>query len=145
MEFRRRQFLHLAATAVGLSVLPRVARAQGYPDKFTKLLLPFTAGSPNDVLARLVTPYLSSQLGQTVVIENRPGGGTSIGTRAVMTADPDGYTLLWSNSPSHFIAPSVSKILHYDPIKDFTPISTVGSNANVMVIVPSLPAKTLAE
>ena len=64
MEFRRRQFLHLAATAAGLSVLPRVARAQGYPDKFIKLLLPFTAGSPNDVLARLVTPALSSILGR---------------------------------------------------------------------------------
>jgi tripartite-type tricarboxylate transporter receptor subunit TctC len=61
------------------------------------------------VLARLVTPALSSQLGQTVVIENRPGGGTSIGARAVMTAEPDGYTLLWSNSPVHFIAPFVSK------------------------------------
>jgi tripartite-type tricarboxylate transporter receptor subunit TctC len=145
MEFRRRQFLHLAATAAGLSVLPRVARAQGYPDKFIKLLLPFTAGSPNDVLARLVSPALSSNLGQTVVIENRPGGGTSIGTRAVMSAEPDGYTLLWSNTPSHFIAPVVSKTFTYDPIKDFTPIAAVGSNANVLVIVPSLPAKTLAE
>jgi tripartite-type tricarboxylate transporter receptor subunit TctC len=145
MECRRRQFLRLAAAAAGLPVRSRFARAQGYPDKFIKLLLPFTAGSPNDVLARLVTPALSSNLGQTVVIENRPGGGTSIGTRAVMSAEPDGYTLLWSNTPSHFIAPVVSKTFSYDAIKDFTPIATVGANANVLVIAPGVPAKTLAE
>lgn len=127
------------------TAVPRIASAQDYPNKPIKLILPYTAGSPNDVIARLVTPALSSQLGQTVVIDNRPGGGTTIGTRAVMTAEPDGYTLLWSNSPSHFIAPSVSKTPGYDPVKDFTPIAAVASNANVLVIVPSLPTKTLAE
>ena len=141
----RRQFLRLAAGAVALPSVSKVARAQAYPSKLVKLVLPYTAGSPNDVIARLVAPALSSHLGQSVVIENRPGGGTTIGTRAVMTADPDGYTLLWSNSPSHFIAPSVSKAAGYDPIKDFTAIAPVASNANVMVIAPSLPIKTLAE
>jgi tripartite-type tricarboxylate transporter receptor subunit TctC len=131
--------------AAALPSVTRWASAQSYPDKVIKLLLPFTAGSPNDVLARLVTPALSTELGQPVVIENRPGGGTSIGTRAVMTAEPDGYTLLWSNCPSHFIAPVVSTTFHYDPIKDFTPIVPVSSNANVIVVVPSVPAKTLAE
>src|SRR5262245_31602061 len=109
MTLWRRQFLRLAASVVAMPSVSPVARAQAYPSKLIKLVLPFTAGSPNDVIARLVTPALSSHLGQSVVIENRPGGGTTIGTRAVMTADPDGYTLLWSNSPSHFIAPSVSK------------------------------------
>ncbi len=146
MPVLRRQFLRLAAGAAALPALLRIAQAQqSYPSKLIKLVLPFTPGSPNDVIARLVTPALSAQLGQTVVIENRPGGGTTIGTRSVMAAEPDGYTLLWSNSPSHFIAPSVSKTTTYDPIKDFTPIATVGSNANVLVIVPSVPAKTLAE
>ena len=145
MKLPRRRFLRLAAGAAALPAFPSIARAQAYPNKLIKLILPYTPGSPNDVIARLVTPALSSHLGQTVVIENRPGGGTTIGTRAVMTAEPDGYTLLWSNSPSHFIAPSVSKSANYDPIKDFTPIVAVASNANVLVIVPSLPAKTLAD
>jgi tripartite-type tricarboxylate transporter receptor subunit TctC len=144
MRLSRRSFLSFAAGGA-VTAVPHIASAQDYPNKPIKLILPYTAGSPNDVIARLVTPGLSSQLGQTVVIDNRPGGGTTIGTRAVMTAEPDGYTLLWSNSPSHFIAPSVSKTAAYDPIKDFTPIVTVGSNANVLVIVPSLPTKTLAE
>ncbi len=144
MRLSRRWFLSFTA-AGAITAAPRIASAQDYPSRPIKLILPYTAGSPNDVIARLVTPALSSQLGQTVVIENRPGGGTTIGTRAVMSAEPDGYTLLWSNSPSHFIAPSVSKTPSYDPIKDFTPIVAVGSNANVLVIVPSLPTKTVAE
>lgn len=145
MHRRRRQFLRLAAGAVALPAAARLAIAQSYPNKLIKLILPYTAGSPNDVIARLVAPALSSQLGQAVVIENRPGGGTTIGTRAVATAEPDGYTLLWTNSPSHFIAPSVSKAAGYDPVNDFTAIATVGSNANVLVIVPSLPVRTLVE
>ena len=108
MQLSRRWFLSFAAGGAAATI-PRIASAQSYPSKPIRLILPYTAGSPNDVIARLVTPGLSSQLGQTVVIDNRPGGGTTIGTRAVMTAEPDGYTLLWSNSPSHFIAPSVSK------------------------------------
>ena len=145
MTLRRRRFLHLAAGALALPAVSRMARAQAYPSKPIRLILPYTAGSPNDVIARLVTPALSTQLGQSVVIDNRPGGGTTIGTRAVMTAEPDGYTLMWSNSPSHFIAPSVSKAAGYDAIKDFTAVVAVASNANVLVIVPSLPVKTLAE
>jgi tripartite-type tricarboxylate transporter receptor subunit TctC len=142
MTIPRRRFLQLTAGAVAM---PSIARAQAYPNKLIRLILPYTAGSPNDVIARLVTPHLSTHLGQSIVIENRPGGGTTIGTRAVMTAEPDGYTLLWSNSPSHFIAPSVSKTAGYDPVKDFSLIATVASNANVLVIVPSLPVKTLSD
>ncbi len=145
MKPSRRQFLRLTAGAAALPALLRHAWAQTYPSKPIRMVLPYTPGSPNDVFARLVTPHLSAQLGQTVVIDNRPGGGTTIGTRAVMTAEPDGYTLLWSNSPSHFIAPSVTKAAGYDAIKDFTAIATVGLNANVLVVVPSLPVKTLPE
>ena len=115
MRLSRRSFLSIAAGGA-VTAVPHIASAQDYPNKPIKLILPYTAGSPNDVIARLVTPGLSSQLGQAVVIDNRPGGGTTIGTRAVMTAEPDGYTLLWSNSPSHFIAPSVSKTAAYDPV-----------------------------
>jgi tripartite-type tricarboxylate transporter receptor subunit TctC len=133
-----------AASAVGLSGVGR-SPAQTYPNKVIRLILPYTAGSPNDVLARLVTPALSAHLGQTVVIDNRPGGGTSIAARAVMGAEPDGYTLLFSNSPVHFIAPFVSKTFTYDPLKDFVPIASVGTTSNVLVVVPSIPARTLPE
>lgn len=141
----RRQLVQRASGAAALPLLPRMARAQAYPTRFIKLILPFTAGSPNDVLARLVTPFISSHLGQNIVIDNRAGGGTSIGTRAVMTAEPDGYTLLFSNTPVHFVAPAVSKSFTYDPIKDFTPIGLVGTTSNVLVVIPSVPAKTLQE
>src|SRR5438445_366536 len=90
------------------------AHAQTYPSKTIKLILPYTAGSPNDVLARMVAPELSARLGQSVIVENRPGGATTIGVNAVMSAEPDGYTLLFSNSPTHLIAP-VAGASSYDP------------------------------
>jgi tripartite-type tricarboxylate transporter receptor subunit TctC len=145
MKPTRRQFLHLAAGAAALPTVSRNAAAQTYPSRLVKMILPYTAGSPNDVLARIVAPALSSRLGQPIIIDNRPGGSTLIGTRDVMTAKADGYTLLWSNSPVHFIAPFVSKGFKYDPLKDFVPIASIGSTSQVLVIVPSIPAKTLPE
>jgi tripartite-type tricarboxylate transporter receptor subunit TctC len=145
MEPTRRRFLHLAAGAATLPTSSRIAAAQTYPSRVIKMILPYTAGSPNDVLARIVAPALSSRLGQPVIIDNRPGGSTLIGTRDVMTAKADGYTLLWSNSPVHFVAPFVSKGFKYDPLKDFVPIASIGSTSQVLVIVPSIPAKTLPE
>ena len=121
------------------------AAAQTYPDRPIKLILPFTPGSPNDVIARLIGPPLSSRLGQPVVIENRPGGGTAIGVKAAMAAEADGYTLLFSNSPVHFIVPLVSKTFTYDPLKDFTPIAAVVSGSNILVIAPEVPATTVRE
>jgi tripartite-type tricarboxylate transporter receptor subunit TctC len=121
------------------------APAQTYPDRPIKLILPFTPGSPNDVVARLIAPAMSTRLGQPVVIDNRPGGGTSIGVKAVMSAEADGTTLLFSNSPVHFIVPLVSKSFNYDPLKDFAPIATVVSGGLMLVIAPEVPAKTLAE
>src|SRR5262249_4588579 len=145
MIIPRRQVLRLAAGMAAIPMLPGIASGQGYPNKFIKLILPYTAGSPNDVLARLVTPAIPAQLGQSLGIDNRAGGGTSIGTRAVMTAEPDGYTLLFSNTPVHFVAPFASKTFTYDPIKDFTPVAMVGTTSNVLVVIPSVPAKTLPE
>jgi tripartite-type tricarboxylate transporter receptor subunit TctC len=121
------------------------AQAQTYPSKPIKLILPYTAGSPNDVLARLVAPQLSARLGQPVVVENRPGGGTTIGVGAVMSAEPDGYTLLFSNSPTHLIAQDLNTTSSYDPLKDSVLIATVGASSNVIVIANDVPAKTLQE
>ena len=110
-----------------------------------RLVLPYTAGSPNDVLARMIAPPLSARLGQAVVVDNRPGGGTSIGVSAVMNADPDGTTLLFSNSPSHLIAPTGHAGFTYDPLKDFAPVATVATSSNVIVIANSVPARTVRD
>lgn len=138
----RRRWL-TGATAAGFSA-STVGFAQAYPNKPIKTILPYTAGSPNDVIARIIAPILSSRLGQTVVIDNRSGGGTTIGLKAVMTADPDGYTLLFSNTPTHVIA-QVGKGFSYDPIKDFLPIATVGSTSLMLVVPPTIPANSLQE
>jgi tripartite-type tricarboxylate transporter receptor subunit TctC len=137
-----RNFLTVAA-AIGLGSV--VGYAQSYPNKPIRLILPYTAGSPNDVIARLVAPSLSSRLGQPVVVDNRAGGGTTIGLKAVMSAEPDGYTLLLTNTPTHVIAHSVAKGFSYDPIKDFVPIATFGASTLALVVPPALPAKSLPE
>src|SRR3954468_14766297 len=121
------------------------SQAQSYPDRPIKVILPYTAGSPNDMMARMIAPVLSSRLGQSVVIDNRPGGGTTIGLKAVMTSKPDGYTLLYTNTPTHVIAQLVARGFTYDPIKDFVPIVTVGSTSLVLVVPPTLPANSLQE
>ncbi len=122
-----------------------VGHAQSYPSRPVRLVLPYTPGSPNDVLARLAGPHLSAQLGQPVVIDNRPGGGTTIGAKAVLSADPDGYTLLFTNTPTHVIAPLISRSITFDPMNDFVPIATLGSTFLVMVTAPNLPANTVQE
>src|SRR5260370_37658318 len=110
---RRREFI---AAFGGMALAsPPAARAQGYPNKLIKIILPYTAGSPNDLIARFIAPYLSLRLKQAVIIENRAGGGTSIGVKAVMTAEPDGYTLLFSNSPTHVVASLGHAAFSYDP------------------------------
>src|SRR5262249_23419252 len=142
------RFIPVAVAAVGLSLGAFSLGHAQYPTKPIKLILPYTPGSPNDAIARLVGPRLSSRLGQPVVIENRPGGGTVIGTKAVMAAEPDGYTLLFTNTPTHVIAPLISIISKsntFDPISDFVPIATIGSTFLVMVVAPSVPANSVRE
>jgi tripartite-type tricarboxylate transporter receptor subunit TctC len=148
MNTRRICTAAIAAIGLGFGLglaAAGIAHAQSYPSKPVKIILPYTPGSPNDVLVRLVAPYLSTRLGQPVVVDNRPGGGTTIGAKAVMTAEPDGHTLLFTNTPTHVIAPLISKSLTFDPITDFVPVATVGSTILVLVIGPNVPAKTVQE
>ena len=135
---------HSALLGASLAV-SAAAWAETYPDRPIKIIAPFTPGSPNDVVARLIAQPMATQLGQSVVIENKPGGGTAIGVKATMAADPDGYTLMISNSPTHFIAPLVNKSFTYDPLKDFVPVAAVASGGLMLVIAPDVPAKTLQE
>jgi tripartite-type tricarboxylate transporter receptor subunit TctC len=120
------------------------ASAQQWPDKPIKLLVPFAAGGNIDVTGRLMAARLSQTLGQQMVVENRVGGGGIIAMEAIQRATPDGYTLLWASTNVMAIVPATNKV-KYDPIKDYDPISELGSSPQVLVINSSVPAKTVAE
>ena len=126
---------------LALSAAPAVA--QSYPSRVIKLVVPFTPGSPNDVMARLLTQNLQPRLGQPIVIDNKPGGGTAIGTKQAAAAEPDGYTLLFISSA--IVIDPAMKHVAYDPFKEFTPVASVNTTAWLIAISPSLPVKTLAE
>lgn len=131
--------------ALGCFAACASAAAQSYPDKPVRIVVPFTAGSPNDVVTRVLAPPLSARLGQPVVVENRPGGGTVIGVKSVLAAERDGYTLLAMSSPTLFLGSLVNENVTFDPLKDLAPIATVGSTALVMVLTPSIPASSLQQ
>src|SRR5438270_2372561 len=138
----RREFLIATIAAIGLGLTP--AAAQTYPAKPIKMIVPYTPGSPVDVLARVVTQHLSARLNQTIVIDNRPGAGTTIGTKAAAGAEPDGYTLLIA-ATSFIISSSLYPNLDYDPVKSFAPVAMLANSPQVLVIAPSVRAKTVPE
>jgi len=140
-----RPILVIAIAAVCASLDLTDAAAQPYPNRPIKLIVPFPAGGPPDTIARLVGGDISARLGQTVVIDNRAGGGATIGTRAVANAEADGYTLLFASTSSLSIGPALLKNLDYDPIKSFAPVSSVSLGAMVVTVNANVPAKTLAE
>lgn len=145
MRLSRRHILQLAAGAATLPALAGDAWAQTYPSRTVKLVLSEAAGSSNDVIARILAPGLSSYLGQPVIVENRPGGGTVIGMRTVMTSPPDGYTLLVSSSSVLITSSLLNKSFTFDLGKDITPIAGVASTSWVLVMNPAVPAKSLPE
>jgi tripartite-type tricarboxylate transporter receptor subunit TctC len=140
----RRQFFHLAAGAAALPAVSRIARAQTYPTKPVRIIVGYPAGGSNDIIARLVGQWLSEHLGQQVIIENRPGASSNIGTEAVVNASPDGYTLLLVNSANAINATFYDK-LNYNFIRDITPVASIGRAPLVMEVNPSFPAKTVPE
>jgi tripartite-type tricarboxylate transporter receptor subunit TctC len=121
------------------------AHGQTYPSKPIRMIVPFPPGGPIDVMGRLVGDRLSQGLGQTVVIENRPGAGATIGSKAVASADPDGYTLLFGSSGSLAVTPALYKNAGYDPVKSFAPVASVSIGPLVLAVNPSVPAKNVAE
>ena len=132
------------ALIVALAAATSPARAAEYPSRPIRMIAPFTPGSPVDVVARLFAQQLSVELGQNVVVENRPGAGTTIGMKAAAMAEPDGYTLLFQSS-SLVVAPAMYKNLDYDPLKSFTPVSNVAWGSWVTVVSPSLPVHSPRE
>jgi tripartite-type tricarboxylate transporter receptor subunit TctC len=144
MKLPRRQFLHLAAGVATLPVAPRIASAQIYPTRPVRIIVGFAAGGGDDILARLMAQWLSERLGQPFIIENRPGAGTNSATEAVVRASPDGYTLLLVAPPAAINAALYDK-LNFNFIRDISPVGGIVRQANVMVVNPSLPAKTVPE
>jgi len=144
MKLPRRKFLHLAVSAAALPVLSLIARAQAYPARPVRIVVTFPAGSTSDVLARPVAQWLSERLGQPFVIDNRPGAGGTIGTEAVVRSPADGYTLLLV-SGSHTVNETLYDKLNFNFIRDIAPIAGISREPYVIVINPSVPAKTVPE
>jgi tripartite-type tricarboxylate transporter receptor subunit TctC len=141
----RRRVLTLACAAIMAPALGRRAFADAWPkDKIIRAVVPFAAGSTIDIIARIVLDPLSTQLGQTIVVENRGGAGGAIGSAAVAKSEPDGYTLL-INASAHSAAPAVYPNLTYDPSKDFAGVAVFGVVPNVLLLAPSKGIKTVGE
>jgi len=136
--------LYLAAGAAGLLADSRVAWAQAYPTRPVRLIVPFGPGGGTDIVARLIGQWLSERIGQTFVIENRPGAGGNLGTEAVVRAPPDGYTLTVIGAPSAINA-TLYHNLTFNFVRDIAPVAIIVRFPNVMVVNPSVPAKTVPE
>ena len=144
MKLSRRSLLHLSAGAVALPALSRRARAQTYPSRPIRLIIGYTPGGSADITARLTGQWLSERLGQSVIVESRPGGGTNIATEAVVRAPPDGYTLLLV-APANAINATLYDKLSFDFLRDIVPVAGIIRFPNVVDVNPSLPVKSIPE
>jgi tripartite-type tricarboxylate transporter receptor subunit TctC len=144
MTLPRRQFLGLAASAVALPALPRLAWSLTYPTRPVRIVVGLAAGGGVDILARLIGQWLSERLGQSFIIENRPGAGSNIGTEAVVKAPPDGYTLLLVNS-ANAINTTLYEKLSFNFIRDIVPVASIMRQPIVMLVNRSVPAKSVSE
>src|SRR5215813_11699904 len=140
----RRQVLQLAAGAAALPATARLARAQAYPNRPLHLVVGFGAGTGLDLYARLIGQWLSERLGQSVVIENRPGAGTNLATETVVNAAPDGYTLLMASTAA-FTNAALYDNLRFNFVRDIAPVASLSRSAFVMVVNPAFPASTVPE
>jgi tripartite-type tricarboxylate transporter receptor subunit TctC len=144
MKLARRKFLHLAAGAVALPAVSRMAMAQTYPTKPVRIVFGYAPGGGVDITARLLSQSLSERLGQSFIVENRPGAASNIGTEAVVRAAPDGYTLLLAGINNAIAATSYDK-LNFNFIRDIQPVATISGVPAVMAVHPSFPAKTIPD
>src|ERR1700675_2628735 len=135
----------VVAALLGVSVAVDQAHAQNYPTRAIALVIPFAPGGSTSIVGRAIADKMSEVLGEKVVVDNRPGAGGTVGTKAVAKSDPDGYTLLLGYTGTLAIGPSLYKNVGYDPRKDFTPIGRIGTAPNTLVVHPSFPAKSVAE
>jgi tripartite-type tricarboxylate transporter receptor subunit TctC len=133
------------ALVFALALVHSVANSQAWPTRPVHVIVTFPPGGSSDIVARLVAVPLQAELGQSVIVDNKPGAGGTIGAGEAARAAPDGYTLLLSNSAPISISPAMQDQPRYDPVKSFTHVAYIGSVANVVVVHPSVPAKSMAE
>jgi len=144
MKLPRRRFLHLAAGAAAVPAVSRISWAQTYPTRPVRIIAPTGPGGAPDIIARLIGPWLSQRLGQQFVVENRPGSGNNIGTEAAVRAAPEGYTLLIASSSNTINATLYDK-LNFVFLRDIAAVAGIINLPFVMVVNPSVPAKTVPE
>ena len=144
MTMDRRVFLQ-SGVAAATAALAAPALAQAWPNKPIKMLVPFPPGSSPDIIARLVCEPLGHALGQTIIVDNKPGAGGNVGTASVAKADPDGYTFLFTIQGPLVTAPLLTKHLNYDPVKELAPVTLVATSPNVLVVDPKLGANSLTD
>jgi tripartite-type tricarboxylate transporter receptor subunit TctC len=140
-----RLFARVCLAAAWLAAAVGAASAQTYPSQQIRLIVPFAAGGGSDILARMIAEPLSKSLGQPVVIENRPGGGATLGADLVAKSPPDGYTWLFTTAGPQITNPYLMPSLPYDPFNDFAPVAMLAKSVNVLVVTPSLPPKSVGE
>ena len=145
MKLPRRRFLTLAAGAAALPVLPRIARAQAYPSRPVRVIVPFAPGGQTDVVARLIAQKLSERLGQNFYVENAAGAGGNIGAGRAAQAAPDGYTILFIDAIGYAANPTLYSKLPYDPLTDFEAVGIGATTMQVLAAHPSVPAQTVQE
>jgi tripartite-type tricarboxylate transporter receptor subunit TctC len=144
VKLPRRSFLHLAAGAAALPALPRIARAQAYPARPVRLIIGYAPGGAADITARIIAQWLTERLGQSFIVESRPGAGSNIGTEAVVRAPADGYTLLLV-APANAINATLFDKLNYDFLRDIVPVASLVRYGNVMEVNPTVPVKSVPE
>jgi tripartite-type tricarboxylate transporter receptor subunit TctC len=133
------------AFALGSAGASGDAKAQAFPNRTITLVIPFAPGGSTSIVGRVIADRMSQLLGESIVVDNRPGAGGTVGTKLVAKSEPDGYTLLLGYTGTLAIGPSLYKNVGYDPRKDFAPIGMIGHAPNSLVVHPSFPAKTVAE
>ena len=144
MKLPRRQFLHLGAGAAAVPAVSRIARAQTYPIRPVHLIVGFPAGFSPDIIGRLTAQSLSERLGQQVIVDNRPGAASNIGTELVVRAPPDGYTLLVA-SGANAVSATLYENLNFNFIRDIEPVASIARAPLIMTVNPSVPANTVPE
>src|SRR5262249_11817063 len=144
MNLARRQFLHLAAGAATAPMISRIARAQAYPTRPIRIIVGFAAGSTSGLIGRIIDQWFQDRLGQPVLIEEKPGAGGNIAAQTVVSSPTDGYTLLFVPTASAINA-TLYERLPFNFLRDIAPVAGLVKMSNLMVVNPSIPAKTVAE